>query len=249
MNDVSNLPMAHESVGDGIALVADPPTASLRAKYLSFKKGKWLFNYDNDEPVPIGTTFVLHGAKQGWVRLAKGEPVQRISREAGQHFPARAELGDTDQSKWAKFDGKLSDPWSLSNELLLSAEDTGHSVVFSTLSWSGREAVEDLCRLVVYQRRQRGDSAKPIIAIGTASRKSPHGPYDVPSFTITRWVGAEEAPAAPSQLSADLSAHLGAASTIPGNATTTGPLPQPRRRKQSADSAPPVADVLDDSIP
>jgi hypothetical protein len=138
----------------------------------------------------------------------------------------------------------------LANEVFLTAIDTCQPILFTTLSWSGREATEDLCRLVIYQRRQRGTGAKPIVAIGTVSRKSAHGPYDAPSFKIEGWVGAEEAPSpAASQLSQDLAEHLGAKSAILGSAQTTAPvLPQPRRRRKP-DPAPWDRDDLDDEIP
>jgi hypothetical protein len=97
MND-ENLPTTYDPSDDGIALVADPPADTLRTKYLSFKKGKWLLGSEATK-LDDGSRFVLHGARQGWVRLIKGETPRRIPREPGQPFPTRNELGDTDQSK------------------------------------------------------------------------------------------------------------------------------------------------------
>jgi hypothetical protein len=34
----------------------------------------------------------------GWIRLEKGQPAQRVKRGKGEHFPTRAELGETDLS-------------------------------------------------------------------------------------------------------------------------------------------------------
>ena len=109
----------------------------------------------------------------------------------------------------------------------------------------------DLCRFVVFQRRQRVDVAKPIVSIGSEMRNSSHRSYAVPVFTITGWIDANEvSEPPPSQLSRDLSEHPQANGTIPGDATTTAPLPQPRRRKKKPEPAPwEDADDLNDEIP
>jgi hypothetical protein len=245
MNDVS-LPMLYSDT-DGFELVATPTSATFRAKYMSFKKGHYFLGAEQEE-VPLGTTFVVHGAMQGWAYMARGEKMRRIPREKGKPFPSREELGDTDPAKWPQFDGKPSDPWSLSNELLMTMRDTGQPVIFSIRSWSGREVVEDLCRLVMFQRKQRGDNAKPVVAIGSATRKNPRGMYDIPTFTIIEWISADAVPEPePSQLANDLSEQLQGSSTISPTAKSTAPLPQPRRRKAS-EPAPRVADDLDDEV-
>jgi hypothetical protein len=209
-------------------------------------EGSWLMGPEKS-PVSLGKEFIVHGAKQGWVRLVRGEPPQRIPREPDKAFPTREMLPDQDKSKWPTFDGEPSDPWSLANELLMTERETGQPVIFTSMYYSGREAVEDLCRLIVFQRRQRGDNAKPIVAIGNCTRSSKRGPYVAPAFTLIGWAGETEAPPPPpSELANDLSEHLQARSTI-SPAKTTAPLPRPRRRKTVPDAG---SDLdLNDEIP
>src|SRR5262249_25863156 len=141
-------------------------------------------------------------------------------------------------------------PWSLANELLMTQCDTGAPIIFSTTSWSGREVVSDFCRLVSFQRRQRGDDAKPIAALGSTMKPSKHGPYDVPVIRLEGWIGAQDVPEPPpSKLSRDVTDHLQAKSVLGGAETTTAPLPQPRRRKVKPKEQESPTDDLDDELP
>jgi hypothetical protein len=252
---------------DGFDLVATPTTATFRAKYMTFKQGEYLLGAEQ-EVVPHGTRFIVHAATEGWVRLVRGEPVQRIPREPGKPFPARKELGDLDESKWPVFDGKPSDPWKLSNELLMVARETGQPVILQVTSWSAREKVIDLCRLVTFQRRQRSDTAKPIIAIGAATRQNQRGSFKVPTFTPVDWIGkaetVSEPPSSPtkggpgaaemvaepplSKLANDLTEHLQARSVLSVPETSAAPKRRPRHKKPEV---PPWQDDndLDDVIP
>jgi hypothetical protein len=236
---------------DGFDLVATPSTATFRAKYMDFKLGEFLQGLEK-EVVPLGTTFSAHGVTEGWARLVRGEPVQRVPREPNKPFPTRKELGDTDQSKWPIYNGKPSDPWVLQYELLMVERKTGQPVIFRAKSWSGREVVEDLCRLVTYRRRKQGHIAKPIVAIGVTTRSNTKGSYKVPTFTLVDWLGATEADPlvtpfdggpktgggtaavpelVPSQLANDLTEHLQQRSVLLGTEKSTAPKRRPQRRK------------------
>jgi hypothetical protein len=267
-NDV-NVPVVipEFSGDDGFELVATPAVPHFRAAYMRFVKGTYECGAER-EPVPPGTQFFVLGATGGWVRLARGEPVRRVPREAEKPFPQRSELGDTDETQWPLFDGKPSDPWTLSNELLLAEKETGRPVIFTTTSWTGREAVADLCLLITYQRRTRGRDARAIISIGVGAYRSRRGPVATPKFTIVGWVGGDDTPEpAPataetgptsfgptsagaelpaSQLARDVTAHLEKRSTISATAQSTGPQERPRQKKPAP---PPWEDNdLDDEI-
>jgi hypothetical protein len=266
MNDV-NLPAIPGFSGDdGFGMVAIPAGPNFRAAYLRFVKGNYELGAER-EPIPSGTQFIAHAATEGWVRLARGEPPRRVPREPGKPFPAREELGDLDESLWPLFDDKPSDPWILTNELLLTAKETRRPVIFTTSSWTGREAVADLCRLIVYQRRVRGANARPIISIGVGSYRSRRGPVAVPKFTVIDWIGdtngqdptlakpgpissgpiSEGAELSASQLARDVTAHLEKRSTISATAQSTGPQERLQRKKPEP---PPWEDNdLDDEIP
>jgi hypothetical protein len=244
------------SADDGFALVATPAGPNFRAVFMRFVKGTYELGAER-EPVPTGTQFIAVAATEGWVRLARGEPVRRVQREPGKPFPQRSELGDTDQSQWPLFDGQPSDPWTLGNELLLTEKETGRPVIFTTTSWTGREAVADLCRLITYHRRSRGANARPIISIGVGSYRSRRGPVATPKFAIVHWIdGDHSGPAiaepAQSNLTTDLIEHLETRSAIAPTAKSTG-AEHPRRKKSASrksTSRPPWdSDDLDDEIP
>ena len=268
MNDAYNVPATLDefSGDDGFELVGTPAGPNLRAVYMRFVKGTYELGAER-EPVPLGTQFIVIGAKEGWVRLVRGEDVRRVPRESGKPFPQRNELGDTDQSQWSLFDGQPSDPWMLSNELLLIEKETGRPVIFATTSWTGREAVTDLCRLITYQRRSRGSNAKPIVSIGVGTYRSRRGPVATPKFTIVDWIDGdssepppESGPTSPplsspplSQLANDLTEHLEKRSAISPTEQSTGASAHPRRKKSASRESTPRppwdSDDLDDKIP
>jgi hypothetical protein len=169
-------------------------------------------------------------------------------REPGKPFPTRKELGDTDESEWPIFNGAPSDPWMIQIEVLMTERETGAPVILRAKSWSARDIITDVCRMVTFQRRQRGPNAKPIIAIGAASRPHPRGSYKVPVFTINDWVGADAVPEpAPSELAKDVSEHLQVRSIMSGTEKTT--TPRSRRRSKKASSSSEDDNDLDDALP
>jgi hypothetical protein len=252
MNDeitTSVIPYEFAEGDDGFALVATPTTATFRAPYMDFKQGEYLLGPER-EVVPLGTKFIVHAATEGWVRLESGEAPQRIAREPGKPFPQRSELGDTDKSLWPVYNDKPSDPWMLQYELLLTELETGRPVILRAKSWSARDVVADLCRMVTFQRRRRGPGAKPIIAIGAATRPHRLGSYKVPRFDIgDDWVGAEAVPdPEPSQVTKDLSERLQQSSVFSGKEKSTAAKPRPQRRKPTSPSQK-NDDDLNDEIP
>ena len=264
MNDAYNVPATLDefSGDDGFELVGTPAGPNLRAVYMRFVKGTYELGAER-EPVPLGRQFIVIAAKEGWARLVRGEDVRRVPREPGKPFPQRNELGDTDQSQWPLFDGKPSDPWRLSIELLLIEKETGRPVIFVTTSLTGREAVTDLCRLITYQRRSRGPNAKPIVSIGVGTYRSRRGPVATPKFTIVDWIDSDDleppagcgeppagsGPTSPplAKLATDLTEHLEQRSAISPTAQSTDAPTRPQRNKPKQPSR--DSDDLDDEIP
>jgi hypothetical protein len=234
---------------DGTALVAAPPTASTRVAFLYYKRGIYAHGASRD-PLPLGTRFVYRSVRDGWIRLQKGEPVQRKWREAGILFPRREELGDVDQAHWpiSPFNGQPTDPWKFTVELFLIQVETGQPTILSLNTATGCEAAADLCRLISHQRLTRGPTARPIIALKSETQK--RGPYmvDIPVFEIVEWLSSSAEPV-PSPLANEVIEHLQTRSMVDGTATSTAPLPRPRRQKKAADPAPWEDDDLDDAIP
>jgi hypothetical protein len=139
MVETSNVPALYNA-DDGFDLVATPTEQSFRASNLRFIKGIYVKDAGN-EPVPAGTQFIAIAASECWVRLKKGEAPQEITRQPSKPFPRREELPDQDPELWATFDGTPSDPWKLTNKLLLADTTSGTPAVFSTSSFTGKRAV------------------------------------------------------------------------------------------------------------
>jgi hypothetical protein len=238
MSNICNLPAHVED--DGFDLVGTPTEQSFRASQLKFKKG--LFSRDA-APVPPGTCYTAIAAMVVWLRLMRDEKPQEIVRAPGKPFPRREELPDQDQSRWVPFDGQRSDPWRLESRLLLADTVSGDPVVFATSSVTGRTAVEDLCRVISFQRRTRGPRAKPVIELGVTTRDLKFGPVAIPTFKIVNWVDetAEPGPAAASPLQAQVIEQLGQRSAIDAAAT-------PAARKPKKAPPPWADDALDDEI-
>jgi hypothetical protein len=244
MNDIIPATAYNLHAGDGIEMVSQPTIDAIRPAFAKFTKGLFLVGSDH-ETLPHGTKCIVHGASEGWARLVKGEPLQRIPREPNKAFPTRNELGELDQSQWPLFDGKPSDPWRLVNELLLTVCDTGRPVFLSVSSSTGGEVVCDLCRLITYQRRSRGPTAKAVIALGASTLMFRFGSVAIPKFEIVDWIGSNGQEPQPSKLQNDLTEHLQAKSVIDPTAKSTATQAPKRKKVQPA----PWVDDLDDEIP
>jgi hypothetical protein len=244
VNDTGVGPYDFCHAGDGIEMVATPTVDSVRPAFARFVKGLYVLGSDR-EPLPHGTQCVVHGAGEGWARLVKGEPVRRIPRKPNEPFPSRKELGDLDQTQWPVFDGKPTDPWRLVDELLLTVRDTGRPVILSLSSPTGREAVADLCRLILYQRRSRGPTTKAVVSLGAGTVNFRFGPVAIPKFTIVDWIDADGEPE-PLQSQNNVMEHIERRSAI--NTAARSAVKQTPRRKLAE---PPSSndDDLDDDIP
>jgi len=221
-----------------------------RATYLRFKKGSFLLGAEQ-QPVPPGTEYVAVSVSESWVRLEKNTPPVRIPREPDKPFPRRDELGDLDQRLWPLFADKPCDPWTHRLELLLVERETGRPVIFSIGTTTGKPAVEDLCRLTVFQRRTRGPRARPIIKPKVGTMQLRLGPVLVPQFEVIDWIDSAEMPeAASSQLQSDVMEHLERRSAIDPKAKTAGLQPSRRKAEPSRPKAKDVSwdDDLDDIV-
>jgi hypothetical protein len=217
---------------------------------LDFTKGKWTRGYDR-VPEPADLEYVVFGVGEAWRRLERDTSPQRIPHIPDEDFPAREELGDLDQHLWPKFDGRPSDPWSLTYELFMGDRQTGQLLVYTAAYVTAKNIVADLCRLVEFQQRQRGVKARPVVKIGTTTLNLRRGPVEAPTFDLFEWIGGETVPEAPpSKLREDLTSKLQDRSVIDPTATSTAP--QPSRRKIKAPRSRPTNvpwDDLDDEIP
>jgi hypothetical protein len=171
--------------------VAQDIQATSNPRLIKFVKGDYCIGEEN-----VGGRQYIAYVRQlarGWVKFRGGECVERrIGKvEDGFKIPARAELGDLDDSHWEKdSSGHPRDPWV--NQYFLPVEDldTGALAIFATGSRGGQEAIGRLCQ--IYARGWR--KGLPIVELATASYKHKrYGRIETPDLRIVGWQPPPEA--------------------------------------------------------
>jgi hypothetical protein len=230
---------------DGFDLAATPldPTTMIRAPILKHVKGVLEIYGRTGGTLPLGSKFLGHAIRQGWVHLEKGKPARRIPREAGKHFPTRDELGELDRNAWPIGPGGTpSDPWTLESAIHLTLMETGQDYIFTTNNITGRNAVEEFAQGVRWQRMFKGANAKPILEIGSSSYEGRYGRVAVPTFTIVDWwISPEGETAPPVQDNQALSPPVAEITPPRPRRVTRETKPAPARTRTAAD--------LNDEIP
>jgi hypothetical protein len=237
-----NLPATFSGFGgggdDGFGFVAGA-TGGPRASYLRFngKTGQYTLN---GEPIAPGMRLIVGKATAAFVRLSPGEKPERVYQEPDKPPVRREDLPDRDSKLWGTFAGQPKDPWNEEVSLYTADPETGELVIFTAMSVSARNAVSDLCRLIDFQRRQKGPNVYPIVEFGVSSFTGKYGITQIPKLTIMGWSdGATELPS-----SKVTSATAEAQSAIKPTAKSTMP---PTRKKREP---PPWGDNdLNDELP
>ena len=125
----------------------------------------------------------VHEARAGYLKFNGGDDPPE--RRMGSIFPvdaapARASLGDTDESQWKKGKFGIADPWTPCVEIPLVHKDTGEELVFTTQSKTGVGAALDF----IAQAKRVPDGFLPVISLGVAAYKSKFGPQKKPALII-----------------------------------------------------------------
>jgi hypothetical protein len=159
---------------------------------LKFQKGEYVAGRENAS-VAKGTKLVVHMTTlmAGWIRWEAGRPTnQKMVKIADDVKPLRREeLGDTDKSLWPESD----DPWSFSNNLVMSNPETGELFTFPTGSKGGIGAVGELCKAYSEHNRQKPGEYL-IIKLLSGGYMHPDrtiGFVHTPRFEIIGWVPRE----------------------------------------------------------
>jgi hypothetical protein len=144
-----------------------------------------------EEPIEIGTRFLVTGVTRAWVHWVNGKPEYHVY-DPDQRMPDREELGDLDKKD------KEDDPWQNTRLVYLIAADvTAESFTFITKSKGGRGAVADLGDSIMRMRRVHPE-AQPIIELQAAKMPTDFGMKSKPVLKIVSWatvdVGATPAP-------------------------------------------------------
>lgn len=161
---------------------------------LKYAKGDWLSGKDDAE-VARGTRVVVDIANMyhGWICWKDKKPVDARMGRVADYFiiPARDTLGDQDQSLWElNQDGKPSDPWNKTNQVVMKAEKGDQLYTYSTSSVGGFGALAKLSG--EYGKRVRAKPNElPIVELETdsyAHKDKTRGRVKFPVFKVVGWV-------------------------------------------------------------
>src|SRR5262249_25212120 len=118
------------------------------------------------------------------------KPLRYIMREPGRRLPDRDELGDTDQDEWEDGPGgDPKDPWQNTRFVYLVDPQTAEAFTFSTSSWGGRGAVNDLGDQIARMRNVHPD-AVPVVELRAAEMPTKFGRKSKPVFKVVGWKSA-----------------------------------------------------------
>jgi hypothetical protein len=172
---------------DGWATVPATGSGSIRGKLVKFTNGEFFVG----EELINGRELVAVGVLVAWVKWAGGRPAEIRETAPAHAHPHREALGDMDVTRWEKgLDGKPSDPWRDSRNLFLIDLRTGAEFTFTTASWGGRAAIEDLSRQIA-NVRSAYPSAAPVVKLSVEKMKTRFGLKPKPVFEIVSWKSAD----------------------------------------------------------
>ena len=125
------------------------------------------------------------GAVAGYLKFkGKGEPPERHTGPIypKDEAPARASLGDTDQSEWAmgRFSNEPEDPWTPVIELPIRHKETGEQCVLTCQSKTAIGAAKDLFS----QLRRVPPGHDPVIKLAVGTMQTRYGKRKKPVFSL-----------------------------------------------------------------
>ena len=192
-----SLPAAAADDGWGDA-AAEAAERSIRGTLLKFADWRWTAG---KEPTPIedGTHLVALATAAMWQRWGNGKPAEVIVRQPGRRLPDRDELGHLDESEWEEGPGgEPKDPWQNTRLVYLVNPLTAEAFTFSTSSWGGRGAVNDLGDQIARMRSVHKD-AVPIVELRAAEMPTKYGRKSKPVFKIVAWKSADTGTTVPAE--------------------------------------------------
>jgi hypothetical protein len=174
---------------------AEAGERQIRGRLLKFADWTWTAGKENEE-IEDGTRLVAMATAAMWQRWEDSKPVETRIREPGRRLPERDELGYLDENKWEPGpSGDPQDPWRNTRLVYLIDPQTAEAFTFSTSSWGGRGAVNDLGDTIQRMRTVHAD-AVPIVELRSAEMPTRYGRKSKPVFKIVGWKSASgEGPA------------------------------------------------------
>ncbi|MCQ4188853.1 hypothetical protein [Methylocystis suflitae] len=152
--------------------------------FLKFVNGE----YRSGEAVMNGREFIPVHVTVCWVRWLDGRPAETLVTKPGERHPERVELGHDDESEWELgLDGRPSDPWRDTRLVQLIDPKTAQAFTFTTSSWGGRDAVEELSRAIAFVRSAGHPGALPLIRLDVGRMRTRFGPKPKPVLSVLDW--------------------------------------------------------------
>jgi hypothetical protein len=163
---------------------------TIRGRLLKFADFRWTAGKEGEE-IEEGTRLVALATVAMWQRWEDGKPVETRMRQSGRRLPDRDELGYDDESKWEEGPGgEPQDPWRNTRLVYLVDPQNAEALTFSTSSWGGRGAVNDLGDQITRMRTVHVD-AVPIVELRSAEMPTKYGRKSKPVFKIVGWRTAD----------------------------------------------------------
>lgn len=183
---MSNDLTPYEPQDDGWNDEANDASAKIiQGQLLKFSEGFWTFG-QNATPVEDKFRLMAEATAAAWVRWEAGKPVEYRLRKGP--WEDRGDLGYEDASSWeAGPDGKPRDPWQQTKFVYLTDLKTAEAYTFSTSSWSGRSAIEELAS-TIHRKRFSGRKALPMVELSKAQMKTKFGMKWKPVLKVVEWV-------------------------------------------------------------
>jgi hypothetical protein len=162
----------------------------IKGSLLKFADWKWTKGKESIE-VKHGTAFVALGTTAAWVKWSGGKPIEYKVRQAGHRLPDRDELGDLEEGDWELGpDNKPKDPWANTRFIYFVDPTSAQAYTFSTSSWGGRQAVNDLAEQI--QRARFGKpGTSPLVELQSEPWLTKFGRKSKPFFKVIDWRGGE----------------------------------------------------------
>ena len=169
---------------------AESAECIVKGTLLKFADWKWSKGKESIE-IECGTALVALGTTAAWVRWSGGKPIGYKVRQAGQRLPDRDELGDLEERDWELGpDNKPKDPWANTRFIYFVDPTSAQAYTFSTSSWGGRQAVNDLADQIQRVRFAKA-GASPLVELQSEPLLTKFGRKSKPFFKVIDWLGGE----------------------------------------------------------
>jgi hypothetical protein len=208
---------AQDNRTDAERYVDEIAPASIVGRMIKFSKDGQFVTADDDEPVDESCEFIALCGETlvGWIRFHRdGEtPPDRIQGLLydGFKMPARATLGDTDETRWEDgLSGKPEDPFRHQMCLVLQQTETRELFTFVTTSGVGRRAVGNLLRHYNRMRKANADEVPVVrLRVGGFNHRDPRvGWVATPVFAIVGRTPRDAASKPDTSIAADLNDEI-----------------------------------------